>query len=85
MAERNYNNNRYVKTVKVAYSDVQKNRVESKVNETARIIFENGGKIINYSHEVFGVGFSTVYLLYTIVYEASCEIPAEAFKKKHDS
>lgn len=72
---------RYVKTVKITYADVDKDRVESIVNGTVNIIKENGGKVVTYMQEVLGIGFSTVYLLYTIVYEREEEIPCEAFKK----
>ena len=73
---------RYIKTVNITYNDVQKNKVDAIVNGVANTITQNGGKIVSYMHEVIGVGFATVYLVYTIVYERNEEIPHEVFKKK---
>ena len=76
---------RYIKTVNITYNDVQKNKVDTIVNGVAELIKQNGGKIVSYMHEVIGVGFATVYLVYTIVYERENEIPQEVFGKKKSS
>lgn len=76
-------NTRFIKAVRVTYSDVQKNKADSKVNEAVKVITENGGKVISFTHILFGAGVSTIYLIYNIVYEAKNEIPAEIFKSKN--
>lgn len=73
---------RYVKTVRITYNDVEKDKVDTIINSTINTIKKNDGKIISFMHQVFGIGFSTVYLLYTIVYERHAEIPKEEFTKK---
>jgi len=73
---------RYAKVVKITYSDIEKDRVDGIINDTVNKIKENGGKVISFMQEVIGVGFSTVYLLYTIIYERHEEIPCEIFKEE---
>lgn len=77
------NTTRFIKTVKVTYSDVQKNKVDGKVNEAVKLINENGGKVISFTQILFGAGMSTIYLVYNVIYEAKQEIPAEIFKNKN--
>lgn len=76
---------RYIKTVKITYGDIQKNTVEKKVNSAVDTINENGGKVISYMHDIIGIGFSTVYLIYTIIYEATSEIPLSLFASDDDN
>lgn len=77
------NATRFIKTVRVTYSDVQKNKIDGKVNEVVKVINENGGKVISFTQILFGAGMSTIYLVYNIIYEAKEEIPAEIFKNKN--
>ena len=77
------NATRFIKTVRVTYSDVQKNKVDGKVNEVVKVINENGGKVISFTQILFGAGMSTIYLVYNIIYEAKEEIPGETFKNKN--
>lgn len=75
---------RFVKIVRLCYSDFQKNKAEAKINNYASIIRNNGGKIVNITPPtVIGVGLSTVYIIYNIVYEADEEIAAKYFKKEN--
>jgi hypothetical protein len=74
---------RFVKCVKGTYSDVKDDKLTAKINRQVHIINEHGGKIISFSNPtVIGVGMSTVYLVMQIIYEATEEIPSEAFKEK---
>lgn len=73
------NKGRYVKIVKVSYTDVTKNHADDKVNNVIDIIRNNGGKIVSLTQNVFGVGMSTVYLLYNIIYEADGVLPHSVF------
>lgn len=82
MSEKN-NVTRFVKSVKGTYTDIKNDKLTSKINRIARIISDNGGKIISYSQPtVVCVGMSAVFIVIMIIYEASEEIPAEAFKEK---
>lgn len=76
---------RYIKIVKITYGDIQKNTVEQKINSAVNVIRENGGKVISFMHELIGIGFSTVYLVYTIIYEATSEIPISVFGSDDDN
>lgn len=73
---------RFVKVIRLCYSDFQKNKAESRINRCVNTIRENGAKVINIMPPtVIGVGLSVVYIVYNIVYEAENEIPTEYFKK----
>ena len=75
---------RYIKTIRTTYTDIKNNKVDAIINSTTEIITKNGGKIITItSGDTRGVGVSTVYFVYTIVYEAFAPIPDECFPKKN--
>lgn len=70
---------RYVKMVKTTYAEIDRDTAENKVNKVLDIIDRNGGKVVNITHNNMGVGLSTVYWTFVIVYEAENEIPASVF------
>lgn len=71
--------NRYIKIIKLTYTDVAKDTIEDKINGVSSIITQNGGKVVSFMEEVIGVGLSTVYWIFCIVYEAGNEIPPDKF------
>lgn len=70
---------RYIKMVKTTYNDINKEVSDVPINSASEIITKNGGRIITITHDNMGVGFSTVYWVFVITYEASAEIPPTAF------
>lgn len=70
---------RYVKMVRTTYSEIDRDTAEIKVNKVSEIISKNGGKVVNITHDNMGVGFSTVYWIFVIVYEADEALPDAVF------
>lgn len=70
---------RYVKMVRTTYSEIDRDTAEFKVNKVSEIISKNGGKVVNITHDNMGVGFSTVYWIFVIVYEADDVLPNAVF------
>lgn len=76
---------RYVKMVKTTYAEIDRDTAENKVNKILDIIDKNGGKVVNITHNNLGIGLSTVYWTFVIVYEAESEIPASVFDSESGS
>ena len=73
---------RFIRTVTTTYSDIVHDSIDKKVNGAIRVITGNGGKVVSILQSVpNGIGVSTVYTTYTIIYEAVDEIPPSVFKK----
>ena len=79
---------RFTRMIKLTYTDIDRDKADNILNQNVQTIMDNGGKVINFIEEIIGVGLSTVYMVFFIVYEAPAPFPESVFnnaeKKKEE-
>lgn len=71
---------RFTRMVKLTYTDIDRDKADSILNQNVQIIMDNDGKVISFIEEIIGVGLSTVYMVFFIIYEAPAPISDSVFK-----